>query len=98
MSSKDGGKAKDEDAAAKPKFTEMERVPASRPYIDGLEEAYVKKLLERVDIDTTLSDMLEQEVMSVADARKRMEERRALHSIAQVLQFYLLCHVDFFFS
>jgi hypothetical protein len=39
----------------------------------------------------------EKERREATDARKRMEEHRALHSIAQVLQFYLLCHVDFSF-
>ena len=39
----------------------------------------------------------EKERREATDARKRMEERRALHSIAQVLQFYLLCYIDFFF-
>ena len=41
----------------------------------------------------------DKERREATDARKRVEERRALHSIAQaLLQFYLLCFVYFSFS
>jgi hypothetical protein len=63
------GKAKAEPAP--PVFTELAKVPASRPHIDGLEEKYVRKLLERNDDAASLARMLDEEAMTVADLLKR---------------------------
>ena len=52
-------------------FSVMEKVPASRPHIEGLEEKYVKKLLNRNDAGLPLSRMLDEEAMTVSDLLKR---------------------------
>jgi hypothetical protein len=57
-----------------PKFRQIEKVPKSKPYMDGLEESFVKKLLDRRDDLTPLGVMMEEEVMSVTDLMKRMRE------------------------
>jgi len=78
MASKKDAVAAAGGVAAAPVLREVERVPASRPYIDGLEESYIKSLLERNDATTSLATMLDEEVLTVAElSRRKAKEEKA---------------------